>query len=58
MTGLFSEVFLSALLFGAITAAIPLHRAPSRVRERRSRGLRARGRVAPPHVASRVLRRQ
>ncbi|TGV85506.1 ABC transporter permease, partial [Mesorhizobium sp. M2D.F.Ca.ET.145.01.1.1] len=24
MTGLFSEVFLSALLFGAITAAIPL----------------------------------
>ncbi|TIN83476.1 MAG: ABC transporter permease, partial [Mesorhizobium sp.] len=24
MTGLFSEVFLSALLFGAVTAAIPL----------------------------------
>ncbi|TIV08301.1 MAG: ABC transporter permease, partial [Mesorhizobium sp.] len=24
MTGLFSEVFLGALLFGAVTAAVPL----------------------------------
>ncbi|RUX02317.1 ABC transporter permease, partial [Mesorhizobium sp. M2A.F.Ca.ET.037.01.1.1] len=38
MTGLFSEVFLGALLFGAVTAAVPLLLAGLGEQQRDGRG--------------------